>query len=171
MSIAPFPDAPLQIQIHAACAVTAIALGPLALYRKKRDRVHKWVGYVWVAAMFTMAVTAFFIHSFAVIGPFSPFHGFALLTFWSLWTGMRHIFAGRVRAHEATFRSLYWFGLMLAGLANFLPDRLTNQVVFGGRDSLGWIAIALGGAGIALVALRGRKSAPRAGAPAAIAAE
>ena len=170
MSLAPFLDAPVQIQIHAACALTAVLIGPVALYRRRRDCIHKYVGYVWVVAMFTVAVSAFFIHSFAVIGPFSPLHGFALLTFWSLWSGMRHIFAGRIRAHEATFRSLYWFGLMLAGLANFLPDRLVNQALFGGADRFGWIAIAFGGAGIAFVAIRGRRrtaNSPRSGAIAA----
>lgn len=144
MSLEPFLSGPLHIQIHAASAITAVALGPVPLYRKKRDMVHKVTGYIWVVAMFSVALSAFFIHSFAVIGPFSPLHGFALLTFWSLFSGMRHIFAGRVRAHQDTFRSLYWFGLMAASLANFMPERRTNQAVFGGNDSLGWIVIAIG---------------------------
>ena len=157
MSLEPFLTAPLQIQIHAIAALTAVVVGPLPLYRKRRDRIHKVAGYIWVTAMFTVAVTAFFIHSVAVIGPFSPLHGFALLTFWSLYSGLRHIFAGRVRAHQLTFRSLYWFGLWAAGLANFLPDRRTNQALFGGNDSLGWIVIALGGLVIFGVARAGRR--------------
>lgn len=171
MSLAPFLDAPMQIQVHAFAALTAVTIGPIALYRRQRDRIHKYVGYVWVLAMLTVAVSAFFIHSFAVIGPFSPLHGFAVVTFWSLWTGMRHIYAGRVRAHQATFRSLYWFGLMLAGLANFLPDRRANEVLFSGQDGLGWIAIATGAAGIAWVAFRDRKAAALATRPDTIAAE
>lgn len=144
MSLDPFLVAPLHIQIHAVAAVIAVLVGPVPLYRKRRDRLHKVSGYIWVVAMFTVAVSAFFIHSFAVIGPFSPLHGFAFLTFWSLYTGMRHIFAGRQHAHQMTFRSLYWFGLMAAGLANFLPDRRINEALFAGNDALGWIVIAVG---------------------------
>ncbi|MBU2993872.1 DUF2306 domain-containing protein [Octadecabacter sp. 1_MG-2023] len=165
MSLDPLLSAPLHIQIHAAAALIAVAVGPLPLYRKKRDRLHKITGYIWVAAMFTVAASAFFIHSFAVIGPFSPLHGFALLTFWSLFTGMRHIFAGRVRAHRATFRALYWFGLMGAGVANFLPDRLINEAVFGGSDNLGWIVIGLATVLLIWIARGGRGAADLALAP------
>ena len=35
------------------------------------------------------------------------------------------------------------FGLIPAGLANFSPDRRTNEAVFGGSDSLGWIVIGV----------------------------
>lgn len=160
MSLEPLLSAPLHIQIHAAAALTAVFLGPVPLYRKKRDRLHKVTGYVWVVAMFTTALSAFFIHSFAVIGPFSPLHGFALLTFWTLFEGMRHIFAGRIKEHRASFRSLYWYGLMIAGLANFMPDRRINEALFGGNDGVGWIAIAIGGTAIASVAIRQRKGAP-----------
>jgi uncharacterized membrane protein len=121
--------------------------------------LHKASGYVWVVAMLTMAITAFYIHSFAVIGPFSPLHGFALLTFWSLWRGVTFARQGNIERHRATFRSLYWFGLMIAGFANFLPDRRINQAVFGGQDQLGWIVIALGGAALAYVARSGRARA------------
>lgn len=163
MSLDPFLSAPLEIQIHAAAATVAVALGPLPLYRKRRDALHKVTGYIWSVAMLTVAVTAFFIHSFAVIGPFSPLHGFALLTFWSLWAGINHARAGRIRAHEATFRSLYWFGLMIAGLANFLPDRTTNEAVFGGQDHLGWVVIVIGGAVLIAIALAGRRPVGAAG--------
>ena len=158
MSFDPFLSAPVQIQIHAAAALIAVRLGPVPLYRKRRDRLHKVTGYIWVVAMFTVALSAVFIHSFAVIGPFNPLHGFAILTVWSLFTGMRHIFASRVCGHQMTFRSLYWFGLMAAGLANFLPDRLTNEALFAGNDNLGWIAIAIGVAVVIGVARSGQTS-------------
>jgi hypothetical protein len=45
-------------------------------------------------------------------------------------------------------RGLYWFGLILAGWAIFLPDRRTREAVSGGNDNLGWIVI-----GVAAVAL------------------
>ncbi|MGJ8610362.1 MAG: DUF2306 domain-containing protein [Octadecabacter sp.] len=159
MSLDPLFAAPLYIQFHAGAAMIAIALGPVALYRQRRDTLHKTVGYVWVLAMLTVAVSAFFIHSFAMIGPFSPLHGLAILTLWSLYKGVQHARAGRISAHRATFRSLYWYGLMIAGLANFLPDRRINQAVFGGEDSLGWIVIGLGACALIWLARRGRNTA------------
>jgi uncharacterized membrane protein len=150
----------MHIQIHAAAATVAVLLGPLPIYRKRRDRLHKVAGYIWVTAMLAVAVTAFFIHSFAVIGPFSPLHGFALLTLWSLWRGIDAARRGDIVVHEATLRSLYWFGLLIAGLANFLPDRRINQMFFDGQDQLGWIVIALGGAALVGLALKGRLGRP-----------
>lgn len=165
----PMLTAPLQIQIHASAALTAIATGPVALFGRKRGQLHKAFGYVWMAAMLIVATTSFLIHSFAVIGPFSPLHGFALLTFWSLWTGLRHARAGRIRQHRATFRGLYWFGLLVAGLANFLPGRRINQLVFGGQDELGWIVVGLGGVALGALLARERLSS-RATLPSHIAA-
>jgi len=107
MSLEPLLSAPITIQIHVVAAVASVVLGPLPLYRTRRDQFHKVVGYAWVVAMFTVATTAFFIHSFAVIGPFSPLHGFALLTFWSLWRGVTLARQGNIHAHKATFRSLF----------------------------------------------------------------
>lgn len=157
MSLDPFLSAPTYIQVHAACAMIAVTLGPVALYRKRRDMTHKVTGYIWVMAMFSVAVSSFWIHSFAVIGPFSPLHGLALLTLWSLWTGVNHARHKRITAHKATFRSLYWFGLLIAGLANFLPDRRINQAVFGGNDDLGWIVIGLGAAVLIGIAIGVRR--------------
>jgi len=161
MSLEPFITAPIHIQLHAAAATLAVVIGPVALYRKRRDLAHKVVGYVWFVAMLTVAVSAFFIHSFAVIGPFSPLHGFALLTFWSLWRAITSVKRGDIRTHELTLRSLYWFGLIAAGLANFLPDRRTNEAIFGGQDHLGFIVIGIGVAAIIFRTFVARKSQPR----------
>jgi len=37
-------------------ALITLFLGPIALYRRTRDRAHKVVGYVWMVAMLTAAV-------------------------------------------------------------------------------------------------------------------
>lgn len=140
----PYFDAPTHIQIHAAAATIALGIGPFALFSRRRGRVHKTLGYVWVVAMLIVATSAFFIHSFAVIGPFSPIHGFAILAYWSIWTAMRAIYQGRIEVHEQTMRGLYFNGLILAGLANFLPGRITNRTFFPQTPEYGYIVIAFG---------------------------
>ncbi|SMX32949.1 hypothetical protein OCA8868_00852 [Octadecabacter ascidiaceicola] len=158
MSLDPILSAPVYLQIHVASALVAVTLGPVPMYRRRRDMVHKVLGYVWVVAMASVALSSFWIHSFAVIGPFSPLHGLALLTLWSLWRGISSARMGDIKTHLATFRALYWYGLLIAGLANFLPDRRINEIAFGGQDQLGWVVISLGAAALLARALRGRNT-------------
>ena len=43
MSFAPFLAASPTIQIHAIAATLALVLGPIAIYRDRRDVLHKWI--------------------------------------------------------------------------------------------------------------------------------
>lgn len=151
MTLLPFLSAPLPVQLHIIAAVLALILGPFALYRRRRDRTHKVVGYLWVTAMTVLAVASFLIPShFTPIG-IGPLHGFAVLTLWSLWTGINAAIARDIARHEAIFRSLYSNGLIIAGAFTFLPGRTMNQMLFGEPSQLGWVVIA---ALLGLVALR-----------------
>jgi uncharacterized membrane protein len=157
MSLDPILSAAPVIQIHASAALLALLLGPVALYRRRRDRLHKITGYLWVLAMAVTALSSFGIWSFALIGPFSPIHLLAVLALWSLWQGMRQILAGRVAAHAQTMRSLYWRGLIIAGLFNFMPGRVVNRTLFAQGGWQGWIVIAPGLALILWDGLRRRR--------------
>lgn len=154
MTLVPYLSAPAVIQFHIVVATLSLVLGPVALFRRRRDRVHKVLGYVWVAAMAAVALSAFFIHSFPIIGPFSPIHLLAVLTLWSLWTGVRAAIARDIHRHQIILRSLYWRGLIIAGLVNFMPGRATNAVFFEGHEQAGWVVIVLGGAMIVADVLR-----------------
>ena len=156
MSFEPLLNAPMYLQLHVGAAMLAVVLGPVPMYRRRRDIWHKTFGYIWVVAMATVALSSFFIHTFSVIGPFSPLHGLALLTLWTLWRGVANARAGNIQVHLRQFRSLYWYGVMIAGLANFLPDRRINQIAFGGEDHFGWIVIGIGAAGLVAYTVRGR---------------
>jgi uncharacterized membrane protein len=157
MTLTPLLDAEQIIQLHVLCASIGLLLGPVSLYQPRRGRLHQVVGYVWVLAMGATALSAFFIHSFPMIGPFSPIHGLAIFTLWSLFKGMQHVFAGRIREHQMVMRSLYWHGLAIAGLFKFLPGRTLNRMVFDDAHGFGYGVIAAGIAGIVLASLRRRK--------------
>lgn len=144
MTLAPILNAALIIQLHVAAAVVAMLLGPLALYLRQGTKLHKYAGYIWVSAMTLLALSSFGIHSFAVIGPFSPLHGLALFTLWSLYEGVRRARAGEIAIHRRVFRNLYWFGVMVAGLFNFLPGRIINRALLADSPGMGYAAIALG---------------------------
>lgn len=158
MTLLPLLNASPIIQLHVATATLALLLGPFALYGRRKGRAHKVQGYVWVMAMAVTALSSFGIHSFALIGPFSPIHLLALFALWSLFEGMRHIFAGRVTLHQIVMRSLYWRGLCLAGLANFLPGRTTNRMFFPETPDAGYVVIALGVAALIWAGLRTRRA-------------
>ncbi|MFA8385900.1 MAG: DUF2306 domain-containing protein [Pelagibaca sp.] len=151
MTLLPFLSAPLPVQVHIIAAVLALILGPVAVYRRRRDRTHKVVGYLWVCAMTVLALGSFLIPShFTAIGV-GPLHGFAVLTLWSLWVGVKAAIARDVARHEAILRSLYSNGLIIAGAFTFLPGRTLNRMLFGEPSHLGWFVIA---ALLGVVALR-----------------
>lgn len=150
MDFAPFFELPVVIKVHVLSALTGVVLGPFAILRTRRDRLHKVVGYIWVLAMLSVGVSALFISSFgvAILGHFGPIHLFVVLTFVSLWQGMRAVFRGDIDAHREWLSGLYWQGLLLAGLVNFLPGRAINRMMFPDAGEHGYIVIGLGGAAL-----------------------
>ncbi|MGJ8604977.1 MAG: DUF2306 domain-containing protein [Marivita sp.] len=142
MTLDPFLNATLFIQAHMVSAMLGLTIGPFVLYRSRRDRVHKVLGYVWVLAMATLALSAFWIEAFWSPFYFGPLHGFAFLTLWSLWVGVRAAINRDFAKHQTVFRSLYATGLIITGFLTFLPGRTINRMVFGDRPELGWIVIA-----------------------------
>jgi len=130
-----FLAAPLYIQIHATSALLALIIGPLAIYRKRRDLMHKIVGYTWIITMLSVAFSSFWIGSFGVIGPFSPIH---LLSIWTIYVVLRAVQlarAGKIAHHAEMLRHLYWGGLWVAFALNFLPNRMSNLIVFGQEEA------------------------------------
>jgi uncharacterized membrane protein len=137
MSFEPLLDASMTVQVHLMFALLALVLGPVALWRKRRDRVHKMVGYVWVSAMIGAAVSALFLRSAFSPVFFGPIHLLSFFVFWSLWDAIRAIRRGDVRRHAEEMRSLFSRGLVLAGGLAFLPGRVLNEAVFPNVPLLG----------------------------------
>ena len=48
MTLQPYLDASLIVQVHVIAAAMALFIGPFVLWRKRRDRLHKVLGYIWV---------------------------------------------------------------------------------------------------------------------------
>lgn len=137
MSLDPLLSASVAIQIHAACAIAAMLLGALVLFRPKGTPLHKMLGRVWVGLMLVVATSAIFISEIRLIGPFSPIHIFVVLTYAGVWEGIREIRRGNVAAHQATMKSLYLGALLLTGAFTLLPDRRMHHVLFGA--DAGWL--------------------------------
>ena len=147
ISLTPLVEAPLVIQLHVVSAVAAITLGPIALFRKSRDRLHKVFGYSWVIAMFFTAATSFAILESPMIGPFSIIHGLSILTLWGLWQGVTAARARNIARHQSEMRNLYFWAMGVAGLFTFLPGRRMNRVFFDDAPETGFAfaAVLIGG--------------------------
>jgi uncharacterized membrane protein len=148
----PILSAPLAVQLHLAAALPAVLLGPVVLFRNSRDRLHKVLGYIWIAAIVALSVTGLVIPSeFPLIGPFGPIHLFSLFALRGVGEGWFHIRRGDVAGHLAAMQSV-WFGAVgLAGLFTLMPGRTLNRALFGEPSAAGFLAMAIGGAILALL--------------------
>jgi uncharacterized membrane protein len=131
MSLDPLLHASPVIQVHAAFAILALALGALQLFRKKGDRLHRAVGAVWVVLMGVVAFSGFFIWTIRLWGPFSPIHLLSILVLAMLWRGVQAARRHDIDRHMKTMRGTYFFGLIITGLLTFIPGRTMYFVAFG----------------------------------------
>ena len=114
-------QAPIHIQFHVLCAVYALLIGPVAIFRPRRDRLHRWLGYSWVIALALTALSSFFIFGFRIWGPFSPIHLLSILTLFGSLRGVSLIRQGRRVEHAQQMQSLYFLALGIPGVFTLLP--------------------------------------------------
>jgi uncharacterized membrane protein len=131
MSLAPLLEASPAIQFHAFAAIAAFTLGVVQLAAPKGTLPHRTIGFIWVALMLVVSVSAFFIHQIKLWGPWSPIHLLAILTLvllpLAVWRAHRH----DVRNHRNAMLGLFAGALVIAGLFTFVPGRIMYHVAFG----------------------------------------
>jgi uncharacterized membrane protein len=138
-------SAPAIVQFHLAAAVPAVVLGPFALLRRRRDRLHRILGYGWIGSILALALSSLWIRSdHPLIGPFGLIHLLSFSAIWGVLDGLRLIRRGDVRGHLVAMQSV-WFGAVGGALLlALLPGRTLNRVVFPDDPGLGFAALALG---------------------------
>ena len=131
MTLAPLLSASLAIQFHAFAAMTAFGLGAVQLAAPKGTLPHRTIGWIWVALMLVVSVSAFFIHQIRLWGPWSPIHLLAIFTLIVLpiavWRAHNHA----VRMHRNAMVTLFIGALVIAGAFTFLPGRIMHAVALG----------------------------------------
>jgi uncharacterized membrane protein len=130
MILAPLLGAPTIVQVHIAGALAALGLGTAVLFLRKGTRIHRRIGWLWVGAMFAVAITSFWITGIRP-GQFSPIHLLSILTLLTLPFAIWARRAGRIGSHRAAMISLY-VSLVAAGAFTLLPNRLIGRAMFGG---------------------------------------
>lgn len=153
MSLTPLLEASLVIQTHATSAVIATLLGPVIIFGRKGTKRHKQLGKLWALAMGLAIVSSAFIWQIKLVGPFSPIHILTMLGAWGLVSGINHARKGRIAAHQASMKALYFWALGVAGVFTFMPGRIMSQMVFPENEMVGFYIVL----GLYLVALAASK--------------
>ena len=112
----------LPVTLHLAAVIPALLLGVVQLATPKGTRLHKTLGWLWVAAMAAAAVTSFWIVGLNKAGGFSLVHLLSLWTLISLVCAIAFIRRRNVRAHQG-FMIGTFLGLAGAGLGALAPGR------------------------------------------------
>jgi uncharacterized membrane protein len=124
-------DASSAIQAHAFAAMAAIVLGLVQFSLPKGTIPHRTIGWLWVALMLVVSVSAFFIHQIRLWGRWSPIHLLAIFTLLMLPLGVWRARHHAVLKHRRTMIGIYVGGLVIAGIFTLLPGRIMHAVVFG----------------------------------------
>lgn len=131
------------IAIHMNLALTAVAIGPVAIWARKgpslRPQLHRALGYAWVTCMLGAALTGVFIRDFRLpnLWGYTPIHALIPLTLFSLYRAFRYLAQGNITGHRKTMQWLYFNACIVAGAFTLLPGRYLGQLVWG--QWLGWI--------------------------------
>ena len=121
---------PAFVWAHIGTIAVALALTPVMLLRRRGDRLHRRLGWLWAGAM---ALTALFTFGIRGLngGAFSFIH---ILSIWTLiqvplivWTARGHYH----RAHRSAVRGMVTGALLIAGFFTFPFDRLLGHWLFG----------------------------------------
>jgi uncharacterized membrane protein len=131
MTLAPLLAADGAIRLHAFAAMAAFILGAVQLGAPKGTIPHRTIGWVWVALMLAVSVSAFWIHTIRLWGPWSPIHLLAIFTLVMLPVAVLHARRHRVQQHRIAMLSLFFGALVIAGLFTLFPGRIIYAVVFG----------------------------------------
>ena len=121
---------PGLVWFHLGTIALALALTPVMLLRRRGDRLHRALGYVWTAAILATAISTFWITE-SNPGRWSPIH---LLSVFTLVMVPRVILAARnhrAHAHRQGIRFVVAGALIVAGFFTFMPDRMLGHWLLG----------------------------------------
>lgn len=114
------------IAAHVIAALYVLVLGPLNIFRRRRDRTHRVIGYTWVGAMYFVCFSSFWIIS---DGSFSWLHGLSAFTIITVTLGLVSAIRRNIVAHRANMIGSY-IGIAVAFFfAATAPGRAIPQLM------------------------------------------
>jgi uncharacterized membrane protein len=111
---------------HVLAALFVLAIGPLQILRRRRDRIHRTIGYLWVSAMYYVCFSSFGIVS---DGHFSWLHGLSAFTIVTVTLGLVGAIRGNIAAHLGNMIGSY-IGIAVAFVfAVTVPGRAIPELL------------------------------------------
>lgn len=121
---------PGNVWLHLSTILIATALTPVMLLRRRGDRLHRQLGYIWVASMFLTAAISLDIRLINR-GGFSPIHILSIFTMLQapllVWRARQHDWV----RHRRAVRLMVAGALLAAGFFTFPFGRLMGNWLFG----------------------------------------
>jgi uncharacterized membrane protein len=123
-------EVPAIVWAHIATILLAVTLTPLMLLRRRGDRLHRRLGWVWASAMALTALLSFWIRGINS-GSLSLIH---ILSAWTLVQVPLLVWAARthnLQRHRRAVRGMVAGALLIAGIFTFPFGRLMGRWLFG----------------------------------------
>ncbi len=121
---------PGVVWLHLGTIMVGLALTPVMLLRRRGDRWHRLLGWVWCAALFLTALVSLFVKTIDP-GHFSWIH---LLSVWTMIQVPVIVLAARRhdwRRHRGAVRGMVAGALLIAGFFTFPFGRLLGHWLLG----------------------------------------
>lgn len=111
---------------HVIAALFALAAGPVQILRQRRDRIHRTMGYFWVAAMYYVCISSFWI---VTAGHFTWLHGLSAFTIVTITLGLISAIRHNILSHLGNMIGSY-IGIAVAFVfAIAVPGRAIPQLL------------------------------------------
>lgn len=122
--------------IHFLSAITAMFFGVFVVFTKKGGTLHIRMGYIYVAMMVILNVTAFMIYK--LMGTFGPFHIAALISFGGIVGGMIPVIRKKPRKTWLEFHYEFMSWSVVGLYAAFWSETFSRFFRFSGF----WVVVA-----------------------------
>lgn len=129
IDLSPLLEVSPILQAHIAGALLSFAIGTALLLGVKGRTYHRVLGYTWVVTMSVTAISSFFLTGLNG-DRYSLIH---LLSGWTVIVLPMALAAARRRdiaKHRKEMTSMFFGGMLIAGLFSFLPGRLMWHLLF-----------------------------------------
>ncbi len=122
---------PALIWVHVATVLPAVPLGMWLFLHPKGTPAHRWLGRVWMALMVATAATTFGVRTIND-GRLSFIHLFSAYVLIATPLAWRAAARRQLRVHSRIVQGVFAGGLIVAGLATFVPGRIMWAWAFHG---------------------------------------